>query len=45
MILFFVGDTCVVAGIYGPIEAKLQKMMYDKASVEVVFSPICGPPS
>ncbi|XP_017890063.1 exosome complex component RRP46 [Ceratina calcarata] len=37
------GDTAVVAGIYGPIEAKPQKMIYDKASVEVSYSPIKGP--
>ncbi|XP_017766963.1 PREDICTED: exosome complex component RRP46 [Eufriesea mexicana] len=37
------GDTAVVAGIYGPIEAKPQKMIYDKASVEVSYTPIKGP--
>ncbi|XP_003395595.1 exosome complex component RRP46 [Bombus terrestris] len=37
------GNTTVVAGIYGPIEAKPQKMIYDKASVEVSYSPIKGP--
>uniref|UniRef100_A0A0C9RXY7 EXOSC5_0 protein n=1 Tax=Fopius arisanus TaxID=64838 RepID=A0A0C9RXY7_9HYME len=39
------GDTCVAAGVYGPIEARLAKMMYDKAHIEVVFSPVKGPPS
>lgn len=45
MTFFFSGDTCVVTGVYGPIESKLQKMMHDKAHVDVVFSPIKGPPS
>lgn len=39
------GNTAVIAGIYGPIEAKPQKMIYDKASVEVSYSPIKGPGS
>ncbi|KAK2580600.1 hypothetical protein KPH14_007719 [Odynerus spinipes] len=38
------GDTAVMAGIYGPVEPKAQKMIYDKASVEVVYSPVKGPP-
>ncbi|KZC06535.1 PREDICTED: exosome complex component RRP46 [Dufourea novaeangliae] len=37
------GDTAVVAGVYGPIEAKLQKMMYDKAYVDVSYVPVRGP--
>ncbi|KAF7386193.1 hypothetical protein HZH68_013325 [Vespula germanica] len=37
------GDTTVVAGVYGPVEPKAQKMIYDKASVEVVYSPVKGP--
>lgn len=43
--LYLLGDTAVVAGIYGPIEAKPQKMIYDKASVEVSYTPIKGPAS
>ncbi|KAG8036572.1 hypothetical protein G9C98_003894 [Cotesia typhae] len=43
--MFMQGNTCVVAGVYGPIEAKLQKMIHDKASIEVVFTPVKGPPS
>ncbi|XP_015110720.1 exosome complex component RRP46 [Diachasma alloeum] len=43
--IFMQGDTCIAAGVYGPIEARLAKMMYDKAHIEVVFSPIKGPPS
>ncbi|XP_015589164.1 exosome complex component RRP46 [Cephus cinctus] len=42
--MFMQGDTAVVAGIYGPVEARVQKMMYDKASIEVVYTPIKGPP-
>ncbi|XP_053984647.1 exosome complex component RRP46 [Hylaeus anthracinus] len=37
------GDTAVVVGIYGPIEAKPQKMVYNKAAVEVSYVPIKGP--
>ncbi|XP_046831912.1 exosome complex component RRP46 [Vespa velutina] len=37
------GDTAVIAGVYGPVEPKAQKMIYDKASVEVVYSPVKGP--
>nr|XP_033338332.1 exosome complex component RRP46 isoform X1 [Megalopta genalis]XP_033338333.1 exosome complex component RRP46 isoform X1 [Megalopta genalis] len=36
------GDTAVIAGIYGPAESKAQKMLYDKASVEVSYAPIKG---
>ncbi|KAI4475290.1 hypothetical protein M0802_015217 [Mischocyttarus mexicanus] len=36
-------ETSVIAGVYGPIEAKPQKMIYDKASIEVVYSPLKGP--
>ncbi|XP_012258888.2 exosome complex component RRP46 [Athalia rosae] len=39
------GDTAVIAGVYGPVEGKPQKMMFDKASVEVLYSPAKGPPS
>ncbi|PBC33819.1 Exosome complex exonuclease RRP46 [Apis cerana cerana] len=37
------GNTAAVAGIYGPIEAKPQKMIYDKASIEVSYIPVKGP--
>ncbi|XP_076665637.1 exosome complex component Rrp46 [Andrena cerasifolii] len=37
------GDTAVLAGIYGPIESKPQRMIYDKACVEVSYIPIKGP--
>lgn len=35
----------MLAGVYGPVEPKAQKMIYDKASVEVVYSPLKGPAS
>ncbi|KAG7202737.1 hypothetical protein KM043_009911 [Ampulex compressa] len=38
------GTTTVIAGVYGPVEGKPQRMMHDKASVEVYYSPIKGPP-
>ncbi|XP_043679404.1 exosome complex component RRP46 [Vespula pensylvanica] len=37
------GDTTVVAGVYGPVESKAVKMIYDKASLEVVYCPVKGP--
>ncbi|XP_043273040.1 exosome complex component RRP46 [Venturia canescens] len=43
--MFMQGNTSCIAGVYGPVEARLQKMIYDKASVEVTFSPLKGPPS
>ncbi|XP_076165722.1 exosome complex component Rrp46 [Ptiloglossa arizonensis] len=42
--MFMQGDTAVLAGIYGPVEAKPQKMIYNKASVEVSYVPVRGPP-
>ena len=44
-VLYISGNTTVIAGIYGPVEAKPQKMIYDKASVEVSYCPIKGPTS
>ncbi|OXU18502.1 hypothetical protein TSAR_012052 [Trichomalopsis sarcophagae] len=43
--MFMQGDTSVLAGVYGPVEAKLQKMFHNKATVEATFGPIKGPPS
>ncbi|XP_012275797.1 exosome complex component RRP46 [Orussus abietinus] len=43
--MFMQGDTAVIAGVYGPVEGRLQKMMHDKASVEAVYNPVKGPPS
>jgi len=39
------GDTAVIAGVNGPIEAKSQKMIYDRISIEVTYTPLKGPPS
>ncbi|KAH0947073.1 hypothetical protein HN011_008910 [Eciton burchellii] len=38
------GDTAVIAGVNGPIEAKSQKMIYDRISIEVTYTPLKGPP-
>lgn len=38
------GDTTVMAGIYGPLEVKMQKMLIDKASVECCYRPKTGAP-
>lgn len=43
--MFIQGDTTVIAGVYGPVEVKLQKMLYDKANVEVTYNAAKGPPS
>ncbi|XP_033216881.1 exosome complex component RRP46 isoform X2 [Belonocnema kinseyi] len=43
--MFMQGDTTVIAGVYGPVDVKLQKMMYDKASVEATYTAAKGPPS
>ena len=43
--LIFSGDTTVIVGVYGPVEVKLQKMMYDKASVEATYTAAKGPQS
>lgn len=40
-----IGDTAVIVGVNGPIEAKTQKMMYDRISVEVTYTPLKGPSS
>ncbi|KAF2904785.1 hypothetical protein ILUMI_01388 [Ignelater luminosus] len=38
------GETTVMAGIYGPIEVKSQKLLINKASVEVCYRPKAGLP-
>jgi len=40
-----IGDTTIVAGVNGPMEAKSQKMAYDKLSIEVTYTPLTGPAS
>ncbi|XP_017305272.1 exosome complex component RRP46 [Diaphorina citri] len=41
-VIFSQGQTVVVASMYGPVEAKIQKTIIDKASVEVIFRPKSG---
>lgn len=36
------GQTVVIASMHGPVEAKIQKTLIDKASVEVIFRPKTG---
>ncbi|XP_072389702.1 exosome complex component RRP46 [Diabrotica undecimpunctata] len=36
------GNTTVIAGVYGPVEVKLQKLLNDKASVECHYKPKSG---
>ncbi|KAJ8925702.1 hypothetical protein NQ315_009549 [Exocentrus adspersus] len=43
-VIFCEGETVVMAGIYGPIEVKMQKMLIDKASVECNYRPKRGLP-
>ncbi|XP_050295066.1 exosome complex component RRP46 [Anthonomus grandis grandis] len=42
--LFCEGETAVIAGIYGPIEEKMQKIQIDKATVECIYRPVSGLP-
>lgn len=42
--LFFIGDTTVMAGIYGPVEVKMKHVLIDKASVECCYRPKSGVP-
>ncbi|XP_014217264.1 exosome complex component RRP46 [Copidosoma floridanum] len=43
--MFMQGDTTVIAGVFGPVEGKQQKMFYNKANVDATFGPVKGPPS
>ncbi|XP_043473734.1 exosome complex component RRP46 [Leptopilina heterotoma] len=43
--MFMQGDTSIISAVYGPVEAKVQKMLYDKAHVEVTYNAAKGPPS
>nr|CAD7570221.1 unnamed protein product [Timema californicum] len=38
------GNTAVIAAMYGPVEVKLQKISIEKASVEAVYHPKSGAP-
>lgn len=37
-----VGETAVMASVYGPVEAKLQNVQIEKAHVEVYYRPKVG---
>ena len=41
---FIAGDTAVVTAVYGPVEAKPQRILIDKASVEAIYRPKSGLP-
>jgi len=41
--MFMQGDTTIIAGVNGPLEARSQKMAYDRVSVEVTYTPLKGP--
>ncbi|XP_011139041.1 exosome complex component RRP46 [Harpegnathos saltator] len=41
--MFMQGDTTIIVGVNGPMEAKTQKMLYDRLSVEVTYTPTKGP--
>ncbi|KAG9348374.1 hypothetical protein JZ751_002109 [Albula glossodonta] len=41
---FVQGDSSVLAGVYGPAEVKVNKEIYDRATLEVVIHPKSGPP-
>ncbi|KAJ3649240.1 hypothetical protein Zmor_020993 [Zophobas morio] len=43
-VLFSEGETTVVAGIYGPVESKINKTLVEKACVEAYFRPKSGLP-
>ena len=40
-----VGDTSVLAAVYGPAEVKVSKEIYDRATLEVVIQTKVGLPS
>ncbi|XP_014477601.1 PREDICTED: exosome complex component RRP46 [Dinoponera quadriceps] len=41
--MFMQGETTIIAGVNGPMEAKTQKMLYDRLSIEVTYTPLKGP--
>ncbi|XP_071643410.1 exosome complex component RRP46 isoform X2 [Temnothorax longispinosus] len=41
--MFMQGDTTIIAGVNGPLEARSQKMAYDRVSIEVTHTPLKGP--
>jgi hypothetical protein len=38
------GDTSVLAGVYGPAEVKVNKEIFNKATLEVILRPKIGLP-
>ncbi|XP_011159705.1 exosome complex component RRP46 [Solenopsis invicta] len=41
--MFMQGDTTIIVGVNGPLETRSQKMAYDRASIEVTYTPLKGP--
>ncbi|XP_067000732.1 exosome complex component RRP46 [Anabrus simplex] len=39
------GNTAIIAAVYGPVEVKPQRILIDRASVEIFYRPKTGQPS
>ena len=39
---FTLGDTCVICGVYGPMDVKQRNERMDRSTVEVSFQPVSG---
>ncbi|KAK9873593.1 hypothetical protein WA026_023150 [Henosepilachna vigintioctopunctata] len=44
-VIYCEGETTVIAGIYGPVNCKMSKMLSDKAYIEMNYRPKAGVPS